>query len=89
MRVDCPDIRRIIHWGMPTTLEEYVQETGRAGRDGKSSEAIVYRGKTPKKTNPEALNYECNTSVCRCGLLFQDFLMYSESDMCVNEFLLL
>jgi len=28
MGIDCPDIRRIVHWGMPSTLEEYVQETG-------------------------------------------------------------
>ena len=28
MGIDCPDIRRIIHWGMPSTVEEYVQETG-------------------------------------------------------------
>ena len=33
MGVDCPDIRRIIHWGSPSTIEEYVQETGCAGRD--------------------------------------------------------
>ena len=26
--VDIPDIRRIIHWGLPSTKEEYVQETG-------------------------------------------------------------
>ena len=28
MGIDCPDIRRIFHWGMPSTIEEYVQETG-------------------------------------------------------------
>ena len=27
--VDCFDIRRIIHWGLPTTIEEYVQEAGK------------------------------------------------------------
>ena len=31
--VDCFDIRRIIHWGLPTTIEEYVQEAGRAGSE--------------------------------------------------------
>jgi len=34
MGVDCRDIRDIIHWGAPSGIEKYVQETGRAGRDG-------------------------------------------------------
>ena len=28
MGIDCPDIKRIIHWGLPGHTEEYVQETG-------------------------------------------------------------
>ena len=41
MGIDCPDIRQIIHWGFPATLEEYV---GRCGRDGKPSIAVAYAG---------------------------------------------
>ena len=33
MGVDCPDLWQIFHWGSPSAVEEYVQETGRAGRD--------------------------------------------------------
>ncbi len=40
--IDCPDIRTIIHWGMPSSVEEYVQETGRSGRDGQPSQAILF-----------------------------------------------
>ena len=45
MGIDCPNIRRIIHWGLPSTREDYAQETGRAGRDGSDAEAVLYGGK--------------------------------------------
>lgn len=41
MGVDIPDIRSIIHLGRPRTLLDYAQESGRAGRDGQRSEAII------------------------------------------------
>ena len=32
--INCPDVCQIVHFGMPVDLESYIQETGRAGRDG-------------------------------------------------------
>ncbi|KAF4435294.1 hypothetical protein F53441_13545, partial [Fusarium austroafricanum] len=41
--IDVPDIRAVIHVEMPHTMADYAQQSGRAGRDGQRSEAIVIR----------------------------------------------
>ncbi len=42
MGIDKPNIRYIIHWTMTGTLEEYCQEVGRAGRDEKDSDCLLF-----------------------------------------------
>ena len=78
MGMDIPDIRQVFHWGLPSSLEEYVQETGRCGRDGHSSIAIAYMNSAVRGTEKAILDYASNESMCRRKLLFQNFLKFPE-----------
>ena len=54
MGLDSQCVRQVIHWGPSSQLEDYVQETGRGGRDGGLSLAILYFAKADQQKKASA-----------------------------------
>lgn len=74
MGLDCPDVRKVIHWGPSTDIEQYMQETGRAGRDNLPSVAILYVADLQAHPTEDSMKeYYKNTDRCRRLLLLSHF----------------
>ena len=86
MGLDSPNVRAIIHWGTPSDISSYVQETGRGGRDNYLSKAILYYGgHTAPNACPILKEYCENTTRCRREILVSEF---TESEPIKKPFVL-
>ena len=84
--VNCPDIRRVIHFGVPEDIETYVQQVGRAGCDGKASYCILLFGEGVYKRycNNQILDYCKNELQCCRLFLYSKFGFYSSKNDLIN-----
>ena len=83
MGLDCPNVRTVIHLSSLTDIEEYLQETGRAGRDGNYSRAVLYCSKKnfAFPTSDHAMKQYCvNKDKCKRQLLLQEFESFECDD---------
>lgn len=88
MGIDKPDVRFVIHYDIPKSLEGYYQETGRAGRDGGEGICIAFYAQKDLKKLEKFMEGKPVAEQDIGRQLLQETAAYAESSVCRRKMLL-
>ena len=97
MGIDKSNVRYVLHYNMPQSLEYYYQEAGRAGRDGEEAECVLFFSKQDIMINKRLLDYKASEGGYTSGdpavraneqRKLNQMIHYCETDECLRQYIL-